>query len=406
VARAALAGKWNHPGLDQVRTRSRRRRLAVVQSGGPTAVVNASLLGFVEAARPAEVIGILGGPAGLFRHRFRHVRPVGERSNGDEILRIDPQSARRPGALLGAGRHPFSKEDFDTAADALLELGINGIALIGGNGTMYLADQLQKRFETAESRIAVAGVPKTVDNDLLGTDHSPGFPSGARFLLQAVRDLDFDHQAMLSIEQVRIVEVLGRRTGWLAVASTLARRSADGPHLVYVPEAPFDEVAFLKEVEATVLDRGRAFVVVSEGLSRDHEPGRFASMVYDRPMAGGVAHVLAESVRSNLGYGVRAEVLGVVQRCASWAVSRRDRLEARELGAEAARLLLEGVGGKMVGLAEGPSAGCSSTVTVDLGEVAGKTRPVPAKWLPGVAGQIDPSFADWLRPLLGRGARR
>lgn len=406
MARAAMAGEWNHSRLDQVRARSRRRRLAVVQSGGPTTVVNASLLGFVEAAWPAEVVGILGGPAGLLRRSFRRIRPLGEDSNEGEGLLVGSQSARRPGALLGAGRYPFSSEDFDAAADALLGSGIDGIAFIGGNGTMYLADQLQKRFEAAGSGVAVAGVPKTVDNDLLGTDHSPGFPSGARFLLQAVRALDLDHQAMSSIEQVRIVEVLGRRTGWLAVASTLARRSADGPHLVYVPEAPFDEMAFLKQVEATVLDRGRAFVVVSEGLSRDDGPGRFASMVYDRPMAGGVGHVLAESVRSSLGFGVRAEVLGVVQHCASWAVSRRDRFEARELGDEAAHLLLEGIGGKMVGLAEGPSSGCSSTVTVDLGEVAGKTRPVPAKWLPGVAGQIDPSFADWLRPLLGGGPRR
>jgi 6-phosphofructokinase len=379
---------------------ARRRRLAVMQSGGPTAVVNASLLGFVEAAWPGEIVGILGGPAGLLKPRFRRIRPVGEARGEDEALRVGSQAARRPGALLGAGRYPFSSEDLDTAAEVLLGSRIDGIALIGGNGTMYLADQLQRRLEAAGSTTAVVGVPKTVDNDLVGTDHSPGFPSSARFLLQAIRDLHLDHQAMSSIEQVRIVEVLGRRTGWLALASTLARRSSADPHLVYVPEVSFDETTFLKQVETTVMDRGRALVVVSEGVVHSDAPGRFDSMVYDRPMAGGVGQVLAESVRSNLDFGVRAEVLGLVQRCASWAVSRRDRFEAQELGAEAARLLLEGVGGKMVGLAEGSSVACSSTVTVNLGEVAGKTRPVPAKWLPGVSGQIDHSFADWLWPLV------
>lgn len=381
-----------------------------MQAGGPTAVVNASLLGFVEAASPSQVLGVMGGPSGLLHRGFRPLSAAGVGTAAEKSLHIDPRSARRPGALLGAGRYPFSDSELDTAGESLREEGIDGIALIGGNGTMFLADQLHRRALASGSGLAVVGVPKTVDNDLLGTDHAPGFPSAARFLVEATRDLALDHLSMSSIEQVRIVETLGRASGWLAVATVLARRATGGaPHLVYVPERPFDEKEFLDRVQRTVCERGQAFVVVAEGVAGPRGPGLFDRVVYDKPMTGGVAQSLAESVRTNFGYGVRAEVLGLVQRCASWAVTRADRREARDLGAEAARLLRRQMSGVMVALPDRRSAESASMVTAPLELVAGKTRSVPDRWIPDGATEVDAGLVDWLGPLVGiapRGDRK
>ncbi len=391
---------------DEMRVRS-APTLAVVQFGAPTAVVNASLWGFLEGAGPGKVLGVVGGPAGLLRGDRRLLKGSAEALGAERAGRaifMDAAASSQPGAWLGAGRYPFTGADLDAIAELLVAAGIEGLGLIGGNGTMFVAQELHERAARSGMGLSVVGVPKTVDNDLLGTDHAPGFPSAARFLIQAIRDLDFDHRAMESIEQVRIVETLGRSTGWLAVSALAARSLTGGsPHLVYVPERPFDEDAFLDDVRNVVARHSRAFVVVAEGLSASI-PSPFDQVVYDRPISGGVGQSLAKLVERRLGYGARGEVLGLIQRCASWAVSTIDSDEAYALGREGSRLLREGVSGVMVALPEQRDGASSTAVvptTVPLAEVAGRTRPVPSARVPQPSGSADELVA-WLMPLLGQ----
>jgi 6-phosphofructokinase 1 len=363
-------------------------------------------MGFLEGAGPGEVLGVVGGPAGLLGGERRLLKGPSEAhgaKRADRVTLMDPTASSQPGALLGAGRYPFTGADLDAIGELLAAAGIDGLGLIGGNGTMFVAQELHDRAARSGTGLSVVGVPKTVDNDLLGTDHAPGFPSAARFLIQAVRDLDLDHRAMQSIEQVRIVETLGRSTGWLAL-STLAARSATGgsPHLVYVPERPFSQDSFLDDVRDAVASHGRAFVVVAEGLTTSL-PSPFDQPVYDRPISGGVGQSLAKLVEHRLGYGARCEVLGLIQRCASWAVSTVDSDEAYALGREGSRLLSEGVSGVMVALAERLQSEAPTSrvpTTVPLAQVAGRTRPVSAGWVPHPSGAAE-EFVAWLKPLLG-----
>jgi len=382
--------------------------LAVGQFGAPTAVVNATLWGFLEGAGGCEVLGVVGGPQGLLRGELRPIerlpRPAGARTGAPRSLGIGARVAAQPGAWLGAGRHRLEDDELDAAVQLLADAGVEGLALIGGNGTMRLASELHRRAVQGSHPISIVGLPKTVDNDLEGTDHAPGFPSAARFLVRTVRDLDLDHRAMTSIEPVRIVETLGRRTGWLALATLTARASTGGaPHLVYVPERPLNTETFLADVESTVRRHGRALVVVAEGVSGPSIPGLFDRDAYNRPISGGVSRALADLVRDHLGYHARAEVLGLIQRCSSDAVSPVDRREAHAVGVDGARLLRKGEGDIMVGLAPrqpGESAEVTRLTTTPLSEVAGHTRAVPPAWVPEPAGDA-PDLVAWVRPLLG-----
>jgi ATP-dependent phosphofructokinase / diphosphate-dependent phosphofructokinase len=385
---------------------ARKAKLVVAQMGAPTAVMNASLWGFLEGAGSCDVLGVFGGPAGLLRADLRPLRGSSQHkgaAHGSAAPIVDPGIVDYPGAWLGAGRHPFAEADLDTVVDGLGAMGVDGVALIGGNGTMFLANELHGRVLQRHLAMSVVGVPKTVDNDLAGTDHAPGFPSAARFLAQAVRALALDLRAMTSIEQVRVVETLGRNSGWLALATLLARGAAGGaPHLVYVPERPCNEESFLRDVRRAVDRHGAALVVVAEGTAGLGESSPFDHPVFDRPVRDGAASAMAGLVEEHLGFGTRAEVLGLIQRCASWAVSTVDRSEARVLGAEGARLLRRGVSGVMVALPERHPGEPPATTptTVPLAEVAGRTRPVPSHWVPTPEGDAF-EFVDWLRPLVG-----
>ena len=381
------------------------KTLAIAQFGGPTAVINSSLWGFFEGAGACEVLAAIGGPAGLLRGDLRPLRRSSEKptsAGAEDEFFIGSTTALLPGAWLGAGRYPFSDRDLNAIVTSLVGAGIDGLGLIGGNGTMHVANELDRRAVALDLGLNVIGVPKTVDNDLVGIDHAPGYLSAARFLIQAVRDLDLDHEAMSSIEQVRIIETLGRNTGWLALATTAARAVTGGaPHLVYVPERPFDEEAFLGDVSEAVDQHGRALVVVAEGIAASIT-SPFDHALYDRPISGGVGHRLAQTVEHRLGFGARGEVLGLIQRCASWSVSDLDRQEAYVLGREAARLLCQDKSGVMVALAErqlGESSAASPPITVPLVEVAGRTRPVPRGWVPQPSGDATELLA-WLEPLL------
>ena len=365
-----------------------RPRLAVGQAGGPTAVMNASLLGFLEGCPSgAEIWGVLDGFRGLVEGDLARLPPGC----------VDRRLYLSPGAWLGAGRRPLGEGDPERCVERLAARGVRGLAMVGGNGTMWACARIEEAARRAGYGLAVVGIPKTVDNDLAGTDHAPGFPSAARYVAAVVRDIGADLEAMRGFESVRVLETMGRNAGWLALsAGYLRREPSDPPHLIYVPERPFDPDAFLGDVEAAVRDHGFVVAVVSEGLARrPREEG------LRRPVIGGVAPELARRVEEALGLPSRGELLGMGQRSFSLTASPLDREEARALGNRAARMLLEGRSGLMPALRRLPGRRYRVAVEeVPFGRVAGAERPLPPRWVVPPQ-EVPQGFRGWLAPLVG-----
>nr|WP_165972072.1 diphosphate--fructose-6-phosphate 1-phosphotransferase [Paenibacillus piri] len=377
------------------------KKIAVIQAGGPTAVLNSSLYGFlkeiVRMDRRTNVIGVHQGLSGLV--------------NGD-FFRLDMRQPLdwlkyQPGAVLGSGRMALSDTDLEIGVKQLKKADIHVVVLIGGNGTMWACSRLVSKAQEIGYGLQVIGIPKTVDNDIAGIDHTPGFPSAANFVAHAVRDLSIDLKAMKNFEQVRIIETMGRNVGWLTAASAFFKKQEeDGPHLVYVPEKPFDINEMISAVSDIQARLGYCVVVVSEGLKGESGQPIMMDGINGlkqnagKKALGGVGSVLREAVSNELGLACRYENLGILQRCASFAVSKLDRIEAMVLGERAAQLIFQGESGCMVGierLSEQPYSWDIRKIAFD--KVAGLERELDSAYT-NVTGTIDPSYRQWLSPFM------
>lgn len=366
------------------------RRVAIGQAGGPTAVLNTSLIGFLDAL-DGEVFGVLNGFQGLV--------------DGDMIF-IDENRRKQisqfnyvPGACLGAGRYQMDYDSRINALKRLHEKRIDTLVFIGGNGTMTALHQLHQTASDIGYDLSVIGIPKTVDNDLAETDHAPGFASAARYVALSTRDISKDLEAMRNFEQVRIIETMGRNAGWLAAASGLLKKNdTDGPHKIYIPEKIVSAETFLKDIKKVVGELGFATVVVSEGLSVHKNSTVEKATVNGRKVLGGISNHLAELVYEELGLTARGELLGMNQRSSQLAISEQDQAEAYDVGKKAGNLVEEECSNVMVSL--GRSGGESyefRTNTVPIEKVsAGGEQRLPRKYID------DPHlYYEWLKPLVG-----
>ncbi|WP_407305624.1 diphosphate--fructose-6-phosphate 1-phosphotransferase [Desulfosporosinus sp. SB140] len=371
-----------------------KANVAIVQAGGPTSVLNSSLAGFVEAATSSnqynQILGFCNGFEGLIKNRVMHLEGLGEAQL--EALKS------QPGAVLGAGRYPLTSQGLSTIRSNLQLRGISQLVLVGGNGTMWAADQVA----AACPEVQVVGIPKTVDNDLWGTDHSPGYLSAAKFIGEAVRSLALDLWAMRNFERVRVVEVMGRNVGWLAAAGSLAQSSLPDypPFHFYLPENSFNLENFFTRVNEHLHNYPCMLVIVSEGLrAADGNPiAEFE--IGGSKVPGGAAQLLSSELRSR-GIPSRSEVLGILQRANTWALCERDRQEAIFLGRQAVKVLGQSKSNVMLGLpsdlidfAEG-----QKVQLVELKGIAGLERPVDPRYL--TESGIDPSFTTWLQNKMG-----
>jgi len=381
--------------------RGKSRNIAVLQAGGPTSVFNCSLYGLLKALYrfddPPRIFGIRNGAEGF---------AAGDWFVLDKERPID-WLKRLPGAALGSGRKRMTEEELEQGIRRLRQAEIRTVVMMGGNGTMGMISRLADKADEMGFELQVIGIPKTVDNDLFEMDHTPGFPSAAKFVAHAVRDVSTDLAAMKNFEQVRVIETMGRNVGWLTAASSYFKlRPEDPPHLVYVPETTFRMEEMLDEVSEIQKQNGICVVVASEGLKgEDGRPlmmngiaggGRAQSKAL-----GGVGHLLAGAIHSNLGLSCRYDNLGILQRCASFLVSDTDRLEAEMLGSRAADLISRGVSGKTVGvrrLSDEPYRW--EIVEIDVRAVEGRERPLAHRYAPS-AGRIDASYRHWLKPFMG-----
>jgi len=376
--------------------------LMIVQGGGATAVFNASLSSAIAEAISQPKIGrIFGARFGVKGLVHGDCVELGQMTSAElQLLR------NSPGALLGSSRFKPTADDFDRLVANLRRLDVRFLIFMGGNGTMHGAELVSQHCRAAGFEIQIAGVPKTVDNDIVATDRCPGFASGARYVAQSTRDLGTDIRALP--QPVTILEVIGRSIGWLAAASTLAKvEEDDAPHLVHLPEMPFHPEKFLNTLDGIVSRIGWAVVVVSEGIRNPD-----GSLVYEmtdpsqldplrRPMTGGVGQFLANMVGEKLKIRCRTEKPGLLARVSMAHVSLQDQEDAQLVGRAAVRELVSGASNIMVALRPLNDPGAAGYDPVPLSAVAGVERPVPPEWLDGSPLAVGPRFAAYVRPLIG-----
>ena len=373
-------------------------RLLIIHGGGPTCVLNASTYGVIrEAQKHPEkidgVFGCMGGVGGLLNRNFRRLDSLAQ----EKLERLK----YTPGTVIGSSRYPLAADDYARLADVLQEEGFGYVLMSGGNGTMDTCGRLHRAC--APKGILAGGVPKTIDNDISVTDHSPGFGSAARYIAGAVRAIGEDVKSLPI--HVCIVEAMGRNAGWIAAASALARKdSGDAPHLIYLPERPFDEEAFLRDVKALHERQGGVVVVVSEGLkNRDGQP--IVPPLFQTGRAvyyGDVSAYLAELVIRRLGVKARSEKPGLLGRAQTEMQSSVDRNEAVEAGAEAVRVLLDGQSGFMTGFKRVSTEPYRvRLIRIPLEDVTLAERTLPPEYIAPSGHDVTNAFLSWARPLLG-----
>ena len=380
----------------------RRTNLMIVQGGGPTAVFNASLAAIiVEAQRQTSVARILGARFGIKGLIHSDIADMTKMTPADlEMLR------QTPGAALGSSRYSPTDGELHRLVETLRGHDVGYLLFLGGNGTMRGAEIVSGFCQSAGLDIQVVGVPKTVDNDIAATDRCPGYGSAARYLAASTRELGADLRSLP--QPVTILETMGRSVGWLAAATVLARREeGDAPHLVYVPEVPFEADNFLTALDEVVRRNGWAVVVVAEGIRNGD-----GSMVYEvadaaqtdplkRPMTGGVAQHLAGVVSKALGIRCRSEKPGLLARASMALVSKQDMADAALVGRVAVQALEAGKSGVMVALLPLGGENGAGHRLVPLGEAAGIERRIPAGWLCDGPIPVSQEFCNYLRPLVG-----
>ena len=371
----------------------------IVHGGGPTAVMNASLYGVVEEARKHteidKVYAAIGGSEGVLKERFLNLLALPE-----EKLKLLLQT---PATAIGSSRYALEQTDYEAMRDIFKKYEIRYVLLNGGNGTM---DTCGKIFEVCKSEnIRVTGIPKTIDNDIAITDHTPGYPSAARYIAVSAAEVGADVKALPI--HVCILEAMGRNAGWITAASALARKKpGDAPHLIYLPERPFNEKEFLEDVKRLYDEIGGVVVVVSEGLKNEKgEP--IVPPIFKSGRAtyyGDVSAYLANLVIRELGIKARNEKPGLCGRASIALQSPVDRDEAALAGAEALKAAIRGESGVMVGFVREKTQDGSyrvHTTTIPIKEVMLYEKTMPEDFMTGRGNDVTPAFIDWCRPLIG-----
>lgn len=388
-----------------------KKNLIVGQSGGPTAVINSSLYGVVsEALRHSEniehVYGMVNGIEGFLNGTildFTQALP-GENLSGLKVT---------PGAYLGSCRYklPESLEDpvYPKLFQKFEEMNIGYFFYIGGNDSMDTVSKLSRYAARIGSDIRILGEPKTIDNDLVHTDHTPGFGSAARYVASTVREITIDAN-VYEKKSVTIIEIMGRHAGWLTAASALARKyTGDNPLLIYLPETAFDQEAFLKAIEKSFEKNCNVIVCVSEGI-HDAE-GTFiceydnsvGTDTFGHKMLAGCGKYLENLVRSRLGVKARSVELNVSQRCSASMMSATDQQEAIAAGAFGVQAALNGETGKMISFIRQENADGTYHMECgleDVNAICNEEKTVPLEWICADGSDVTEDFIRYARPLI------
>ncbi len=384
------------------------KNLIVGQSGGPTAVINGSLYGVVTEGLKStqeigKVYGMVHGIEGFLGGQYMDM---------DTDMTKDELSALKttPGAFLGSCRYKLPEDLSDSVYPELFkkfeELNIGYFFYCGGNDSMDTVSKLSRYAASVNSDIRVMGVPKTIDNDLVLTDHTPGFGSAAKFVASSVREINRDSEAY-DKPNVMIIEIMGRHAGWLAASSVLARCEKDpNPLLIYLPEVPFSEEKFIKQLKAAIDEHKHVTVCVSEGL-KDAE-GNFISEdsvetaldQFGHKILNGCGSYLQSLVKRELGVKVRSVEFNVSQRCSSNCLSATDLEEAVTAGSFAVQAALKGETGYMIAFNRKDGDYGMECALVDVNDVCNKEKTVPLEWITDDGSNLSQDFIDYAAPLV------
>ena len=388
-----------------------KKNLIVGQSGGPTAVINSSLYGVVSEGlrHPEQIQHIYGMVNGIEGFLAGTVLDFATALPGSSLEKLKTT----PGAYLGSCRYklPESLEDpvYPRLFQKFREMNIGWFFYIGGNDSMDTVSKLSRYAAQTGSDIRIIGEPKTIDNDLVHTDHTPGFGSAARYVASTVREITIDAN-VYEKKSVTIVEIMGRHSGWLTAASALARKyKGDNPLLIYLPETTFDQEAFLKAVEKSFEKNCNVIVCVSEGI-HDAE-GTFiceydssvGTDTFGHKMLAGCGKYLENLVRSRLGVKARSVELNVSQRCSVSMMSATDQMEAVTAGNFGVQAALNGETGKMVSFLRetGTDGSYSMKCSLeDVNAICNEEKTVPADWITADGSDVTQDFLDYAAPLI------
>ena len=384
----------------------KKGNMLIAQSGGPSMVINQSLVGAVLAAKAnkavGKIYGALHGIQGILDEDFIDLRK-------ETKARLEAVAAT-PSSALGSVRRKPTHEDCLAIFEVLRKLDIRYFFYIGGNDSADTARIINEEAVKAEYEICCMHIPKTIDNDLRENDHTPGWGSAARFVACAVRGDDLDNRALSG---VKIDVIMGRNAGFLTAASALARVDPDdGPHLIYLPERPFEEDRFVADVNACVKKYGRCVVAVSEGIA-DAEgtpiAAKFTKEVDSHGNVqlsgtGALGDLLAKIVKEKCGVKrVRSDTFGYLQRSFPGIVSEVDAREARQVGIEAVNTAVnEEVSRGSVTIKRAKSKTYRVTYeVVPLRRVAKETRRMPDAFINRAGNNVTQAFLDYARPIVG-----
>ncbi len=382
----------------------------VGQSGGPTAVINSSLAGVYKTAKDLGAGKVYGMRHGIQGFLEKKIVDMDEKIRSDMDLEL---LKRTPSAFLGSCRYKLpeigdNRELYDRIFDILKEYDITAFFYIGGNDSMDTIKKLSDYAIIINSDIRFMGVPKTIDNDLAVTDHTPGFGSAAKFIASVSKEIIRDG-LVYDVKNVTIVEIMGRNAGWLTGAAALAKcEDCEGVDLLYLPEIPFDVDAFVEKVGSLLEKKNSIVVAVSEGIRT--ADGRYVFELtnhteyvdaFGHKQLSGTARYLSMLVSGKFGCKSRSIELATLQRCAGHLTSRVDITEAYQVGGSAVKAAFEGETGKMVILKRVSSDPYICTTDLyDVHKIANVEKKVPLEWIIDDGTNVSQQLVSYIRPLI------
>lgn len=388
------------------------KNLLVAQSGGPTSAINATLAGVIENALSSpsvdKIYGSVNGIQGVLNENLIDLKIKITNVSELDLLCQTPASA------LGSCRVKLKDptvcaDEYETIISVLRKYNIDCFIYIGGNDSMDTVSKLSRYAAQTGSDIRILGEPKTIDNDLIHTDHTPGFGSAARYVASTVREITIDAN-VYEKKSVTIIEIMGRHAGWLTAASALARKyTGDNPLLIYLPETAFDQEEFLKAVENSFEKNCNVIVCVSEGIHDDK--GTFiceydnsvGTDTFGHKMLAGCGKYLENLVRNRLGVKARSVELNVSQRCSASMMSATDQQEAIKAGEFGVQAALNGETGKMISFIRKETSDGTYIMECgleDVNAICNEEKTVPSEWITEDGSDVTEAFINYARPLI------
>ena len=383
--------------------------IAVAQSGGPTCAINASLLGVYRQAlkesKIDHIFGSINGIEGIINDDLVDLNAVVRTNEDMELLR------QTPSTVLGSCRYKLpdyseNTEIYEKIISCFKRHGIGAFFYIGGNDSMDTVAKLSQYVKISKKDIKIIGIPKTIDNDLMYTDHTPGFGSAAKYVATSIQEIIRD-SSVYSIDSVTIVEIMGRHAGWLTASACVLRANGEtAPHLIYLPENKFSVEKFLQDVKSQRQVHKAVIIAVSEGVKLDPSEPEYNTESgtiddFGHEALSGIGKCLERIIRRELKCKVRSIELNVMQRCSSHISSKTDIDEAEQIAEEAVKAAMAGISGKMMSFKRLYNTPYTLLIEpVDADKVANKERFFPMEWINDAQNNIKDEAVDYFLPLI------